>query len=238
MQPDPSNVLKVANITYPLIGCYDAPDTAPFEPLVSPSPGKRACTFSFFKSWLNGKTLFITKDNYGCGGAGHWIFDLETRNRPDFIKFLVDEEGLKSSHELMDRWLNVNIPYQAEYGNILIGPLQAEQYPYLKTVTFYVNPDQLSLLMVGAQYNNSPDDPAPVIAAFGAGCMQLLPLFEDLNAPQAMVGATDIAMRQFLPPDILAFTVTRPMFEQLCNLDQRSFLYKPFWQRLQKAREH
>ena len=66
--------------------------------------------------------------------------------------------------------------------------------------------------------------------------MQILPLFEDMNIPQAMIGATDIAMRQYLPPDILAFTVTRPMFKQLCELDERSFLYKPFWRNLREAR--
>ena len=58
-----------------------------------------------------------------------------------------------------------------------------------------------------------------------------------MNIPQAVLGATDIAMRHHLPPDILALTVTKPMFEQLCALDERSFLYKPFWARLQKARQ-
>jgi hypothetical protein len=43
-------------------------------------------------------------------------------------------------------------------------------------------------------------------------------------------------MRQFMPPDILALTVTRPMFERICSLDRSSFLYKPFWQDLVKAR--
>lgn len=236
LQPDSSTLLKIANITTPLIGFYDAPDTAPFEPLVSPVQGKRACTFAFYKSWLNGKTLFITKENYGCGGAGHWIFDLETRGRKDYIEFLVDDEGLKASHELMDHWLDYNQPYQPQNGNILIGPLREDQYTNLKSITFYVNPDQLSLLMIGAQYNNAPGDPTPVVASFGAGCMQLVPLFENLDVPQAMIGATDIAMRQYLSPDILAFTVTKPMFEQLCALDENSFLHKPFWQRLRKSR--
>ena len=43
-------------------------------------------------------------------------------------------------------------------------------------------------------------------------------------------------MRQHLPPDVLAFTVTRPLYEQLCALDDRSFLHKAFWKRLQTAR--
>jgi hypothetical protein len=236
MQPDPANLLKKTGIAHPLFGLYDAPDPSPFEPLVRPKEGKWACVFMFYKSWLSGKTLHISKDNFGCGGAGHWICNVETRGREDFVKFLADEEGLKSSRELMNRWLDYRTPYKREHPHIFIGPLREGQYQFLKSVTFIVNPDQMSLLMLGANYNNAPDDPPAVIAPFGSGCSQLLGLFDDLNVSQAMIGATDIAMRQYLAPDLLAFTVTKPMFEQLCNLDKKSFLYKPFWQNLRKAR--
>ena len=84
------------------------------------------------------------------------------------------------------------------------------------------------MLVIGANYDAAPGDPPAVIAPFGSGCMELAPLFADLDAPQAVIGSTDVAMRQFLPPDVLAFTVTNPMYERLCALDERSFLEKPF----------
>jgi len=236
MQPDSTNLLERIGLTIPLVGFYDAPDTEPFEPLVEPKSGRGACMFAFYKQWLRGKTLHLTRDNFGCGGAGHWLCDVVTRSREDFVKFLVDDEGLKSSHDLMDQWLDHGEGYKQEHDHLLVGPLQGGQYEHLKSVTFYVNPDQLGVLMLGAQYNSAPSDPLPVIAPFGSGCMQLVSPFEDLSVPQAIVGATDIAMRQYLPPEVLAFTVTRPMFEQLCGLDERSFLYKPFWRNLRKAR--
>jgi hypothetical protein len=152
------------------------------------------------------------------------------------VEFLVDDEGLKSSYGLMEEWLDHSSPYRPKHPHILIGPLVSGQVGHLKTVTFFVNPDQLALLMLGAQYDSGPDDLLPVIAPFGSGCMQLVTLFEDLTIAQACLGATDIAMRQHLPPDVLAFTVTRPMFERLCALDEQSFLHKPFWARLRKAR--
>lgn len=83
---------------------------------------------------------------------------------------------------------------------------------------------------------SAPEDPPPVIARFGAGCGQMINVFDSLDIAQAQVGATDIAMRQWLPRDLLAFTATRPMFEQLCGFDQTSYLRKPFLQRLRKAR--
>ena len=81
MLPDSAHLLKKAGISLPLIGLYDAPDSTPFEPLVGPKPGKRACVFMFYKSWMEGKTLHITKENFGCGGAGHWLCNVETRGR-------------------------------------------------------------------------------------------------------------------------------------------------------------
>jgi hypothetical protein len=236
MRADPTNLLNKTGITHPLIGFYDAPDPSAFEPLVRPKPGKWACVFMFYKKWLDGRTLHITKDNFGCGGAGYWLCNIESRTREDFVKFLAEDEGLKSSRELMNRWLDYRQTYKQEYPNLLIGPLREDQYGYLKSVTFYVNPDQLGVLMLGANYNNSPEDPPAVIAPFASGCGLMLSLFEDPSVPQGVIGATDIAMRQYLPPDILAFTVTKPMFEQLCELDEKSFLYKPFWQNLRKAR--
>ena len=236
MQPDPSKLHKKLGIETPPMGFYDAPDTSPFKPLVKVKPGEQTCIFSFYRHWLKGETLHLTKENYGCRGAGSCLFGIATRSAEDMVTFLVDEEGLKGSRELMRQWVDRRGTYRPQHPNLLIGPLRPDQYQYLKTVTFYVDPDQLAALILGANYNAGPDGPAAVMAPFGSGCSQLLPLFGDLNIPQAMVGATDIAMRQWLPAATLALTVTKPMFEQLCGLDERSFLYKRFLPRLQEAR--
>jgi len=235
MQPDPSNLLNKTGIAHPLIGFYDAPDPSVFEPTLKPKEGKWACVYMFYKKWLDGHTLMIEKGNFGCGGAGYWICNVETRTREDFVKFLVDDEGLKSNLDLMNRWLDFRKPYEPEHPYLFFGPFKDDQYTYLKSVTFYVNPDELSLLMLGANYDSGPDDVPAVIAPFGAGCGQMVQ-FDDLSIPQAIIGSTDIAMRQYLPPDLMAFTVTKPLFEKLCRLDEKSFLYKPFWQNLRKRR--
>jgi hypothetical protein len=236
VQPDPKGLLDIAGVTIPLIGLYDADDAAQFAPLVSPEEGRWACVFMYYKCWLRGETLHITGDNFGCGGAGTYMFDRQTRTREEYINFLYGEEGLKADREIMARWIDGTNHYRPEHGSLFLGPLRADQYAHLKTVTFFVNPDQLALLLTGAHYRHAPGDRPPVIAPFASGCGLLAALFDDLDVPQAAIGATDIAMRNYLPPDILAFTVTRPMFEQLCSLDQNSFLYKPFWQNLQEAR--
>lgn len=236
MQPDPTSLCTILGITTPLLGFYDAPAAEPFAPVVAPTPPKHQCVFAFYPHWLAGETLDITRANFGCPGAGRALCGVETRSRDEMVRFLVDTEGLRASHALMEQWLDRRGAYRMEHAHILIGPLKPDQYGFLKTVTFLVNPDQLAALVIGAHYHSAPADPPPVIAPFGAGCMQLAPVFEDLGIPQAAIGATDIAMRQYLPPDLLAFTVTKPMFESLCALDEQSFLYRPFWKRLRTAR--
>lgn len=235
-QPDITYLTSRIGLATKLIGFYDAPNTTPFEPLIKAPSGKRPCVFAFYQQWLRGITLRIDKDHLCCGGAGYWLSGVPAMPRDNFVGFLVDEEGLKASHALMNQWLECNKPYRQEHSNIMIGPLKEDQYEYLKTVTFYVNPAQMSALILGAQYNSAPNDTPCVIAPFGSGCMQLAPLFNDFNVPQAIIGATDIAMRHFLPPDILAFTITKPMFRQLSELDEHSFLNKPFWDRLTRTR--
>jgi hypothetical protein len=236
MPADPTRLVAAADLRLPLIGFYDAPDPEAFAPLVQPDEGSTTCMFAFFPRWQEGATLHLTPERFGCGGAGRALCAVETRTRSQMVDFLVGQEGLKATRELMAEWLDARPPYRPRHGHILIGPLRPAQDRYLKTVTFYVTPDQLGLLTLGAQYRSRPSDPAPVLAPFGSGCIQLVGLFEDLERPQAVVGATDIAMRQHLPADVLAFTVTKPLFEQLCALDERSFLYKPFLERLKEAR--
>jgi hypothetical protein len=235
-QPDVSLLAQMALLDQPVIGFYDTPGVEAFPARKIPSARGHTCTFAYYKVWRDGGYVHLNADHFGCGGAGYWLCGQPGRPREAFIRFLVDEEGLKADGALMDQWLDAQAPYRQEHPHIVIGPLRADQYHYLKTVTFFVNPDQLSLLMIGAQYHAAPSDPAPVLAPFGSGCLLLAAAFPDLKVPQAVIGATDIAMRQYLPPDMLAFTVTKPMFERLCSLDENSFLFKPFWEKLRRAR--
>jgi hypothetical protein len=226
MQPDPSTILETLSINEPLIGLYDAPDPAPFAPLVEPGKG-RECVFASYAQWRAGKTLHITKDKHGCGAPQ--LLGLQSRSREQMVKFLVDEEGLRASHELMELWLDARAGYAPRHEHVLIGPLRADQNEYLRSVTFYVNPDQLAVLVTGASYYSRPDDP-PTLAPFSSGCGQLASVFPDLDVAQAAIGATDQAMRKHLQPGLLAFTVTRPMFAALCRWadDPASSLHNSF----------
>jgi len=232
-QPNADKLLRIAGVTMPLIGFYDVPDITPFQPFAKP----KHCIFSCFTNWVSGESTVVTEEHFSCMGAGYWLCGVESRSREDMVEFLANKEGLRSSPEIMSQWLDNQKPYKKEHPYIVIGPLKDDQYAYLKTVTFIVTPDQLSLLMMGAEYHNPSSDNQQVMVKFGSGCSQLSALFDDLTIPKAIIGATDIAMREHVPSSMLALTVTKGMFEQMCALDDKSFLHKPFWKQLRKARE-
>jgi hypothetical protein len=236
MVPYPRALMEKSGVTLHPIGLYDLPAAIEAQPSITPASRGFRCLFEAFDDWMAGKYLSLSAEDYGCGGCGRSFFGIQNMPSAEFITFLAETEGLKESRELMERWIEYGRTYKPANGRIVIGRFREDFYDYLKTVTFFVNPDQLSVFMTGAQYFSAPEDIPPVIAPFGAGCMLMLTLFEDMDAPQAMIGGTDMAMRKNLPPDILAFTVTKPMYERLCRLGGKSFLFKPFLAGLRKAR--
>jgi hypothetical protein len=231
MQPSCEALITIAELEYDPIGFYDVPLKEPFEPFCEP----KHCLFENFEDWQDGYRTLLSPECFRCMGAGYWICGVQKTPRDKFVNFLQQTEGLKKTPEQMNQWLDNTRAYQIEHSYAIVGPLVNSHYKNLNTVTFFVNPDQLGLFILGANYDNASLPEDTVIAPFNAGCA-LITMFSSVDKPRAIIGATDIAMRQHLPPDILAFTVNKPMYEQLCNLNSDSFLHKAFWKNLQESR--
>lgn len=216
------------------VGIYDAPDPRAFEPIVP----LRRCLFDHYQDWQDGKTVTINPATQGCPGSGYWLTGTgRFPSREAMVCFLTDKEGIRETRELTEAWLAAHPVPPPRHGHILIGPVRDHPRIHLRTVTFFVNPDQLAALVFGAAYHAHPGDPEPVMAPFGSGCGQMLNLFQDLERPQAAIGGTDLAMRHHLPADRLAFTVTVPMLERLLRLDDgHSFLEHSFLAKLRASR--
>ena len=105
-------------------------------------------------------------------------------------------------------------------------------------VSFPVNPDQLSALVVMANYNKRGVDRVQI--PMGAGCQQV-GIFAyqagEAEEPYAMVGLTDLSarlnVRKILGKDILTFTVPWKMFLEMESEVEGSFLERTTWKRLQ-----
>ncbi|HZK09191.1 MAG TPA: DUF169 domain-containing protein [Bacteroidales bacterium] len=232
----PDYLIEKTNYNKPVVVVYDAPSDNPFGEVLELKAQSQVCIFAHYKNWMNGKTLRLTATNFGCGGCGTWFFGVQGQSRDNYISFLADDEGLKANHQLMGEWFDDAKRYQPEHDSLFVGPYHADAVAFAKTFTFFVNADQLSIFITAANYFASPSTPDPVKVQFGSGCSELLPHISEATHPLATIGSTDLAMRKFLPPHIMAFTVNKAMFDNLCQLDETSFLNKPFLAGLKKAR--
>ena len=234
MLPNSDYLLSALDLDMPPIGFYDVEDTQTFEPVVKP----KRCIFGAYENWKNGESVCLSKGNGTCRGGGYWIGNDEFTTRNKFANTLFEREGFKASPEIMEEWLIAQKPYEIKNNYVVISKLKDDFYEDLQTVTFFVTIDQLTLLLIGADYHKGAPNSGSVKNFFGSGCCQMAAVFNDCpeNVPQAFIGGTDIAMREHLPANIIAFTVNKAMYEQLCSLDENSFLNKAFLRRLKTVR--
>ena len=111
-----------------------------------------------------------------------------------------------------------------------------------QTVIFFADPDQLSALVVLANYGREENDSA--IIPFAAGCQTIgiYPYREAKNNKQrAVIGLTDLSARvhinRQLAPNLMTFAVPLAMYDEMEGNVEGSFLGCHTWQSLVAAKE-
>lgn len=229
----------------PPIAIYDARPTDAFKPFVEAKG--RACCFAYYGAWQKGETVVFRKAHqsfgnptHGCPGA-HNALGLGDGYPPYMAHFLTDGkgapmgEGLKATPDLAQEFLDRSKPPQVSGDTVLLGPLRLDHWESVRSVTFLVDPDRLAALMTLAAYWSS--DPDFVHAPFSSGCGLMLRELESQDRERAVIGCTDIAMRKYIPPEIMALTVSPGHFERMTNFPDDAFLNKSWWNDLMDSRE-
>jgi uncharacterized protein (DUF169 family) len=101
-------------------------------------------------------------------------------------------------------------------------------------IVFFTNADQLSALVVMADYNRGNNQ--SVTAPFGAACQSILFGYAETKKehPRGVIGFFDISQRQAVDRETLTFTVPYRMFKEMETGVDGSFLEKHAWQKLQE----
>ncbi|HAA04732.1 MAG TPA: hypothetical protein DCE18_15400 [Syntrophobacteraceae bacterium] len=152
--------------------------------------------------------------------------------------FLVGERYVKSP-ELVNRFVD-ELPIQDIALSFVVfkplGSVEPDQ-AIPSTVVFVVNPDQLSALVVLANY--ARDSLQNVVIPFGAGCQTIgiFPLAEaKLAQPRAVVGLTDLSARKYvrnlLGREYFTFAMPWALFQEMEANVPGSFLERKTWQSL------
>jgi hypothetical protein len=238
-------LVEALELAPPLVAIYDAPPSAGFEPLVRAKGG--ACCFAYYDRWVTGETLVVERSDddfeqpgHGCPGL-HRALGL-TEGHPSWMaNFLTDGgggapmgEGLKASPALAQEYLDRARAPRPEGDHVLMGRLRLEQWPAVRSVTFFADPDRLSALMTLAAFWSS--DPDEVAATFSSGCGLMWRALESQGRDRAVLGCTDIAMRRYLPRDLLCLSVTPARFARMVDYPDDAFLNRSWWKQLLSAR--
>lgn len=238
-------LIRALRLETPIIAIYDTTPTSEFEPMVEAKG--HACCFAYYPRWLNGETLVVQKNagsfqnpEKGCPGMQN-AFGLGKGYPPWMSHFLTDGkgapmgEGLKATPELAQEFLDRAKPPKLSGDTLLIGPLKLTQWDNVKTVTFFADPDRFSALMTLASYWSS--DPDEIAAPFSSGCGLMWRELISFDRDRAIIGCTDIAMRKYLPPEILCLTVSPTRFQKMVNFPDEAFLNKEWWNTLMESRQ-
>jgi uncharacterized protein (DUF169 family) len=144
------------------------------------------------------------------------------------------------SPELVEKFVNslplTEIPETFVVFQPLVAVDPAKEKP--QTVIFFVNPDQLSALVVLANYGRGDNE--NVIIPYAAGCQTIgiYPYREAKSTkPRAVVGLTDLSARVYIrkqlnDPYLMTFAAPFVLFEEMEQNVPGSFLARHTWQSL------
>jgi uncharacterized protein (DUF169 family) len=199
------------------------------------------------------RVAYFDRKTYGCpgGGTGLGFGDrygsfpidclLSTGNKDFAAKMgrlgseMEEGERFYKDPETARKWVRT-LPFRdvpSEY--VVFKPLEQvtdQEQPVL--IVFFVNPDQLSALVVLADYNRGTNQ--SIAAPFGAACQSILFGYTeaDKESPGGIIGFFDIAQRSQVDRETLTFTVPFKMFQEMEGSIEGSFLEMPVWKKLQE----
>ncbi|MGE5480392.1 MAG: DUF169 domain-containing protein [Chloroflexota bacterium] len=221
--------------------------------------GGWGCAIAMFMAAAKGKTAAFDRNTYGCIGGGSGLgfgntytkfpggieYFLSTGNNEycasDVGKGLVRNmpalsqgEAYKKTPEMAKTFAD-ELPYtQIPTEYIVFKPLElVEEYERPEVVVFLATPDQISALVVLANYGRNGGE--NVFTPWGAGChtIFLFPYNErNSEHPRAVIGLFDISARDKVDKDLLSFAVPYKMYEEMEGNVEESFLMRDVWMKV------
>ncbi|SFL99812.1 DUF169 domain-containing protein [Pelosinus propionicus] len=208
--------------------------------------GKWGCVAAMLTAAAKGRRAVFSRNTFGCegGGIGLGLLNEYSEGMEYFlstgkagltpVEGIREPEGFKKTPELAKAWMESVPSIDVAEQYIVFKPLaEVEDQEEPKVVVFYANPDQLTALVVLANYGRPGHD--NVIAPFGAGCQTacLFPGSEaDEERPRAVIGMTDISVRPRIDADLLSFSMPYAMFKEMEDNVPGSFLDRHEWKQI------
>ena len=234
------------------------------EPALQFKEGRWGCAVSMLNAAAKGKTAIFDRKTFGCTGGGTGLgFGDTYKNFPGGIEYFLSTGNKEFTGTDMGRNIVRNMP-ALEHGEryvktpalarkfidaLPITDVPAEYVVFKpladlkdgevpEVVIFLANPDQLSALVVLANYARETNE--NVIVPFGAGCHSvcIIPYSEaKAESPRAVIGLTDVSARKQVDKDVLSFTVPYKMYLEMESKVEGSFLENEEWLKVRERNQ-
>lgn len=219
---------KTAAVSRETFGCLGGGVGLGFGHQYRNFPGGEECFCRFLSSgnagFEPGETIGRQMAESGARGMGE--------------EFLQGERYLKSP-EIVAKFVAglpiIDIPAR----HVVMKPLREVDFARedVRSITFLVNPDQLSALVVLANYEGEHNQ--NVAIPFAAGCQAIgicTYRENEQENPRAVLGLVDLSarknVRRQLGKGVMSFSVTAKMFERMERNVEGSFLERETWKSL------
>jgi len=228
---------------------------------ISFQEGKDGCIGAMLVAASKGRTAYFNRKTVGCNGGkvglgfrdtfgnfpGGIEYFLSTGNK-ELLKtaegqklaaampFLVEGEGYFKNPDVAKKFVDILPKRDIPNEYVVFIPLEKvtkEETP--KVIVFLATPDQLSALLVLANYEGEHNQ--NVIAPMGAGChsIGIIPFAEEEREnPRAVLGLFDISVRKHVDKNILSFTIPYRLYQKMEANVAGSFLDREEWKEIRE----
>ncbi|MCL1802628.1 MAG: DUF169 domain-containing protein [Eubacteriaceae bacterium] len=209
------------------------------------APYKEGCAFRSLKHAMEGEQICLSEEDIKCFGGkiGFGFSDGPMQVPGGYGSFVSYGAGegfpagmrLKKTPELAEQG-SEDIPKSTMegYKYIQIKPYEEGDSPDL--VTICANPTQLSALTLLYGYRLPGNDNAVMLS--GSACSSVFQMAfaeQKKDAPKAVIGNTDVSVRQNFDSGTFFFTVSGEAFANMLEDAGESFLIAAAWKRLKET---
>jgi len=188
---------------------------------------------------------FLSSGNAGRPGGAELAEQIKPYMTKESYENFLHGERYVESPSLVKKFIN-NLPItDISEPYVVFKPLDKVDFVKERpqTIIFFVNPDQLSALVVLANYGRGDNE--NVIIPYAAGCQTIgiYPYREAKSAkPNAVVGLTDLSARVYIrkqlgDANLMTFAAPSSLFEEMERNVPGSFLERHIWHSLISDKE-
>lgn len=226
---------EVLALEYFPVGMYYA-NEKPDASLSFNEKGK-GCIMPLLFLSAKGKTVSVDENTTGwaCSayylGYSDWIFDGIEYFLSDGLTSRECEKFVDSPEKAKQYVESMRIAINRSQYTIFKPLVDFKDGEKPEVVTFFLNADQLSALTY-LVYFNAPLDDNRIITRFLSACGSMVtePLkYQQMKEKKAVIGLNDISARKRLPKDLMTFSLTYSLFEEISENIDKSFLTTSQW---------